>query len=149
MEAATVVGSWRLVRWRAVSEDDAGTVAVTYPMGEDADGLIHYSADGRMSVLIAAAGREPFASGDLLGGSVEERAAAFSGFLAYAGGYTMGDGFVTHRLEISSFPNWVGSEQLRYVARDGDQLFLSTDAILTSGTWRRSELTWTRIPGPA
>lgn len=149
MEASALIGTWRLVQWRAVSTDDAGEEAVTYPMGKDLDGLIHYTEDGRMSVLIAAAGREPFATDDVLGGSLDERAGAQASFIAYAGSYTVRDGVVTHRLEISSFPNWAGTDQVRYATCDGDRLVLSTGPMLTSGTRRRSELTWTRELSPS
>lgn len=148
MQPSEILGSWRLVYWHAVSERHGTVTAVAHPMGEDALGLLHYGADGRMSVLIAAANRPPFATDDFLGGSDEERAAALRGFIAYAGSYELGDGFVTHRLEVSSFPNWVGTDQVRFTRLDGDRLVLSTSPILTSGRTRRSELAWSRLPAP-
>lgn len=102
-----------------------------------------------MSVLVAAADRKPFATDDFLGGSADEQAAAHGSFLVYAGSYTVGDGVVTHKPEMSSFPNWVGTGQVPYVTYDGDRLVLSTGPILTSGTRRRSELTWTRELEPS
>lgn len=149
MDASDLVGTWRLVHWRAVSEGDGGAAQTTYPMGEDARGFIHYGADGRMSVLIAAADRASFAVDDLLGGTDGERAAAFGSFVAYAGTFTVGEGAVTHQLDISLFPNWVGTQQERFATLEGDRLVLSTAPILTAGAWRRSELEWARIPNPA
>ena len=149
METTTLVGTWRLLEWRAVHDHDRSGTTVTHPLGREVRGLLHYGADGRMSVLIAAEGRSPFATDDFLGGTEQERAAAFSGFIAYAGTYAVRDGAVTHTLEISSYPNWVGSDQVRFAVVRNDRLVLSTEPILTSGTKRTSELTWVKITDPS
>jgi hypothetical protein len=57
---------------------------VTYPMGANARGYLLHTADGRFSVTISRVGRPPFAAGDLLGGTTEEKARAVEGFVAYA-----------------------------------------------------------------
>lgn len=134
-------GSWRLRSWLSQSEDGG----VIHPMGEQPRGLLHYHPGGRMSVLIAAGDRAPFAQNDLLAGSLAEKASGFESFIAYAGTYETGDGTVTHHLEISSFPNWVGTAQKRYAHFAGDTLTLSTDLLPQRGKLRRAVLVWDRI----
>ena len=141
MDPDAFLGTWRLRSWRAESDDGE----VIHPLGERVQGLIHYHAGGRMSVLIAAPDRPRFATDDLLAGSAAEKAAAFESFIAYAGSFEVGDGFVTHRLEVCSFPNWVGTEQKRYAALTGDTLTLSTDPIPQRGKPRRAVLVWERV----
>ncbi len=44
---------------------------------------------------------------------------------------------VIHQLELSLFPNWVGSDQERWVELAGDRLMLSASPLLT-GKQQRS-----------
>ncbi len=50
-----------------------------------------------------------------------------AGYLAYAGSYTLDGMTVTHHVEMSLFPNWIGTDQVRAIAilENGD-LELST-----------------------
>ena len=116
-----LVGAWRLVSW----ENQADDGRVTHPMGTDAIGSLLYTADGRFSVTISRPGRAGFAAGDLLSGTTEEQARAVEGFVAYAGRYSFHGDRVIHHVELSLFPNWVGSDQQRWVEFAGDRLTLS------------------------
>jgi Lipocalin-like domain len=76
-----------------------------------------------------------------------ERAAAFSSYLAYCGSYEISGDVVVHRVAMSSFPNGVGSEQMRFHELSGDELVLRTaplviggDSIVNELRWRREEL---------
>ena len=102
----SVVGTWRLKRWE--TRDAEGRVA--YPLGPNAVGYLIYTPEGHVSVSIMRADRLAFAGDDLLAGAPEERAAAAAGYVAYAGRYEVRGGAVVHRVELSLFPNWVGSE---------------------------------------
>jgi hypothetical protein len=82
----------------------------------DAVGYLIYTADGRFSVMISRAGRPGFAANDLFGGTMPERA---QGFVAYAGRYRFDGDRVVHHVELSLFPNWVGSDQERAVELSG------------------------------
>lgn len=134
------VGTWRLISW----ENRAASGRVTYPLGRDLSGYILYTADGHMSVAIAAAGRPRFATGDLLGGTEEERALAAKTYVSYAGTYEIGDGEIIHHVQVSLFPNWVGDAQRRFFELDGDRLTLSTAPMVLAGTERRAYLIWER-----
>jgi hypothetical protein len=139
--ADALVGAWRLVSW----ENRAADGQVTYPMGPDALGSLLYTADGRFSVTISRVGRAPFAAGDLLGGGTEEKARAVEGFVAYAGRYSFQGDRVIHHVELSLFPNWVGSDQERWVELAGDRLTLSASPLLLAGKWQVPRLVWERV----
>jgi hypothetical protein len=74
------VGSWDLAAWRRL---EGGTV--TYPLGEDATGLLIYTPDHKMAVQIIAANRRAISTEDDIDGDPQERAAAYSTCLAYFG----------------------------------------------------------------
>lgn len=136
-----LVGGWRLLSW----ENRATDGQVTYPMGIDALGALLYTADGRFSVTISRRGREGFAAGDLLSGTSEEKARAVEGFVAYAGRYSFHGDRVIHHVELSLFPNWVGSDQERWVELAGNRLILSASPLLLAGKLQVPRLIWERV----
>jgi hypothetical protein len=136
-----LVGAWRLVSW----ENRAADGQVTHPMGTDAIGYVIYTADGRFSITISRRGRARFAAGDLLSGTTEEKAQAMEGFVAYAGRYSFHGDRVIHHVELSLFPNWVGSDQQRWVELTGDRLTLSASPLLLAGKPQVPRLVWERV----
>ena len=140
-----LVGAWRLVSW----ENRAADGQVTYPMGTDALGSLLYTASGRFSVTISRRGRAGFAAGDLLSGTTEEQARAVEGFVAYAGRYSFHGDRVIHHVELSLFPNWVGTDQERWVELAGNHLTLSASPLLLAGKQQVPRLLWERVnPSP-
>ena len=139
MEPNPLIGTWRLVTYEAHAGDE-----VSYPLGEDAAGYIMYTPDGYMSVLIMAAGRTNFASDDILGGTDAEKLEAASTFISYCGGYEFLGDRVIHKIETAFYPNRVGTEQVRYVRRDGDELVLTTPPMVIRGQSRSGRLIWER-----
>jgi Lipocalin-like domain len=136
-----VVGAWRLVSWETRAADGE----VTYPMGTDTLGYVIYAADGRFSVTISRRDRAEFAAGDLLGGTTQEKARAVQGFVAYAGRYSFLGDRVIHHVELSLFPNWVGSNQERWVELAGRRLTLSASPLLLGGKRQVPRLVWERV----
>jgi lipocalin-like protein len=118
------IGTWRLVSYE--SWDEAG--GVEYPLGREVVGQLMYDAEGNMSALVAGANAPPFASGDVGGGTDAEVRAAFDGFFAYFGTYSfnLSAGTIIHHVRSASFPNWTGTEQVRYFKAEGQRLVLST-----------------------
>jgi hypothetical protein len=139
-----LVGAWRLVSW----ENRAADGQVTHPMGTDILGYLLYTADGRFSVTISRRDRAGFAAGDLLGGTTEEKAGAMEGFVAYAGRYSFHGDRVIHHVELSLFPNWVGSDQPRWVELAENQLTLSASPLLLAGKQQVPRLVWKRVDPP-
>ena len=136
-----LVGAWQLLSW----ENRAADGRVTYPMGTDALGCLLYTASGRFSVTISRRGRAGFAAGDLLSGTTEEQVRAVEGFVAYAGRYSFHADRVVHHVELSLFPNWVGSDQERWVELAGNRLILSARPLQLAGQLQVPRLVWERV----
>lgn len=125
-----LVGTWKLLSY------DVGT---THPMGRDPVGLLIYTGDGRMSLQAMHPGRPRFVGEASTGhehGTPEEVASAYRGYIAYFGTYEVNEGgSVTHRIEGSLFPNWVGRDQIELFKLSGDRLEFDIDPIRY--TWKR------------
>jgi hypothetical protein len=48
-------------------------------------------------------------------------------------------------VELSQFPNWVGTDQKRTVELSGDLLILSASPLLLAGTQQVPRLVWERV----
>jgi hypothetical protein len=144
VHAHALVGAWRLVSW----ENQAADGQVTYPMGTDPNGYVIYAANGRFSITISRRGRAGFAAGDLLSGTAEEQVRAMEGFVAYAGRYSFDGDRVIHHVELSLFPNWVGTDQERWVELAGDRLILRASPLLLAGKPQVPRLVWERVDPP-
>jgi len=108
-------------------------------------GYLIYSSEGYMSVSFMKAGRTEFASGDIRGGSVEEKIEAFNGYISYSGRFEVSEDTVTHVIEVSLFPNWIGERQERYYELSNDRLTLSTPLQLVGGMKLSSHLVWEKV----
>ena len=137
-----LIGTWRLISWENRSIDGR---QINYPVGKDAVGYIMYNPEGYMSVTIMRPNRMKFASGDLLGGSTEEKVQAASSYVSYCGRYEFQGDKVIHHVELSLFPNWVGVDQARLVELRGNRLTLSTRPILLEGKQQTAHLLWERV----
>jgi hypothetical protein len=142
MTSNPLIGTWRLISWENRSVDGQ---KITYPLGKDAVGYIMYNEDGYMFVAISRPNREKFTVGDLLGGSTEEKVQAANTYVSYCGRYEFRGDTVTHHVDLSLFPNWVGVEQERLVEFRGNRLTLSTRPILLGGIQRTAHLIWERV----
>ena len=118
-------------------------------MGEAPDGLLTYTAEGTMIGIMGPGDRPRFATDDVTGGSAEEQAQAFATFIAYGGRYAVDGDTVTHTVETSLFPNWIGTEQRRRFALsdDGRMLTLTSPPLVLGGATRIQRLVWERV-GP-
>lgn len=128
MQNKMLVGTWRFIS--LVGRSSKGEVY--YPYGENLFGRLMYDAKGHMSVLLMRPDRPKFASGDMMKGTPDEIKAAFEGFDAYCGTYEVDaeKGTVTHHVQGSKFPNWVGTDQVRFFEVSGDQLRITAPPIL-------------------
>lgn len=140
-----LLGSWRLRGWVAIADDGSQSV----PMGEAPEGLLVYSDDGTMVGIMGPAARPRFASDDVTGGTDDERARAFATFIAYGGRYQIEGDTVSHDVETSLFPNWIGTVQQRRweLAENGRLLTLTSPPLALGGVVRVQRLTWERA-GP-
>jgi hypothetical protein len=141
LSAAQLVGTWRLLRWQTLIEGGS----TGGPLGETPLGYVVYTQDGRMLTTISRVDRAPI-GGDLLSGPDAGRLEAFASFVAYSGTFRVEGASVIHTVEMSLFPDWVGSEQRRSVelSPDGQRLTLSTQ-LAAGGRSGRQVLTWERL----
>jgi len=135
------IGTWRLVSFHTKRADGQ----VKYPLGRDAAGYIIYNEDGYVSVAIMNANRSKFASGDIFGGTTEEKVAAADTYISYCGRYEIQEGKVIHHIEVSFFPNWIGADQERIFEFDGERLSLSTPPFLVGGVQQTAHMVWERV----
>jgi len=137
-----LTGTWKLVS-ASGSTDKGGTIKDAY--GPNPTGILTFTADGRMMVIIAMDGRKPLSVADRVSAPVDERADAFSTFIAYAGRYTLEGDKETVRIDVSSLQNWVGTDQVRFVSLHGDRVTLRTLPMLRGGVLQTFELVWERL----
>jgi hypothetical protein len=133
------VGAWRLVSWTSTAGG-----RTNFPFDADAKGLLVYTADGQMSVFLSRSNRSAFARPESNAGTADEKVAAFDSCFAYAGTFPVVEGRVMHRLEHCTFPNWIGTEQVRFVRFEGDRLILETPPLPSGSGNAVSRLVWER-----
>ncbi len=138
-----LVGSWKLISFH--SQDSTGKTA--YPFGRDAQGRLIYEPDGRMAVQLMDPNRPGFTSDDPLVTSEAEVRAAFGGYTAYYGTYSVNPDAqtITHHIEAALLPNWAGSDQQRHFEFDGKYLTLKGPLRL-GGIQGMVSLVWERLP---
>ena len=133
------VGTWRLVS--VETRDENGE---PFRHGRRT-GYLLYSGEGYVSVAFMKVGRPVFASGDIRGGTVEEKMAAVEGYVSYCGRFEVRGDIVVHNIEVSLFPNWVGVSQERLYEFEGDLLTLRTPLMLLGGRQLSTHVIWERV----
>jgi hypothetical protein len=138
-----LVGSWKLVSFH--SKDPSGQTS--YPFGKDAQGRLIYEPDGRMAVQLMNPNRPRFTSDDPTVTSEAEVRAAFVGYTAYYGTYSVNpdDRTIVHHIEAALLPNWVGTDQQRHFEFNGKYLTLKGPLTL-GGVQGVVSLVWERLP---
>ena len=131
-----LVGAWELVNYEIIAADG------TRRPGAYDRGQISYDASGRMSAHLMHSSNQAEASPQ----TDELRGQAFRRYLGYYGPFVVDEakGIVTHIVDGSSNPSWVGSRQVRYYALSDDNAQLTLmlkDAngrVTQSLVWKRS-----------
>ncbi len=117
--------SWELVRYQ--SEDKEGNIL--YPLGEDAKGVIIFTADNQLSVHITAADRVNKISLEKLDSynTEAEKEMARIGYHGYSGPFNLDEkeSVLTTHVKISVLSEYIGSDQNRKAKIEGDKLYLS------------------------
>jgi lipocalin-like protein len=139
-----IAGTWHLISWEL--HDDRGHVS--YPMGRQPDGRLMYTQDGFMCVLITGRDRRRTVPGDAALGIPDATITAARRSISYAGTYERTGDAIVHHVELSTFPDWNGTDQHRLIAwRDG-HLVLYTPPSLVGGKQQAAYLTWERLKKP-
>lgn len=136
-----ITGRWDVVSWEQLYDDSRRQL----PMGEQLEGFIRYEADGDMVCMICRRDRRRFEQGGQWNAPDAEKAAAYSSMLSYAGRWSVEGDTVSHEVQFSLFPNWVGGVQKRRfrTLENGD---LALEARLEENTpeARTARLVWRR-----
>ena len=135
------VGTWKLLSFTSRTEDGR----IDYPLGKDVIGYITYTSESIMSVSIMSPNRPLFYSGTRKSGTTEEKSTAFDGYVSYCGRFDVLDEKVVHHIELSLFPNWVGTDKERFFEFRRNKLTLSTPPFLLEGEKHTAHLVWQRI----
>ena len=136
--AADFIGTWRLLDYSLIHDDGV----VEKPWGTDVRGYLLYSAEGYMSGNLGPARRRR---------GVIERIAPTARprrnrrYIAYTGRYSVQGDTVTHHVEASLFPLWVGRDEVRHYTFDGDKLTLRTGPLKSGHHTLIAQLTWQRV----
>jgi hypothetical protein len=72
-----------------------------------------FSSDGRFSIMFHRAEMPKIAANNRNQGTPEENKAIVSGMISLYGSYTVANKELIMKVEGSSYPNWVGTEQRR------------------------------------
>jgi len=138
-----LVGLWMMVKYYVKFEDGHEI----FPLGEDAEGYIYYSPEGFVSGVMMAGNRPAFTTGDRLSASNEEKAAAWDGYVTYAGFYELeaSNERVIHKIRASLYPNWSGEDQYRYINRlENGHIELTAHFDEAKGVRRSAIVEWRR-----
>jgi hypothetical protein len=139
-ELGPLIGSWRLVSVEATFSDTGERVAT---FGAAPNGRMVLTSTARIMFLITRSDRHP-ATNDAA------RATLFSETIAYSGAVRLQNpGVFVTTVEISLFPEEVGTEKLRHFIVDGDRLIIrrpEQTSRVTLGRLAVSNLVWTREP---
>ncbi len=137
------VGVWRLASIRDRLPD--GRVEDHPDFGPDVDGVLLYTASGRVSVQFMRVARKPWKREEAPTGA--ERADACRGYGAYAGRFEVDGaaGAVRHHVETALIPNRVGTTLTRFFSFEGDRLTLRPPPFRRRGMKVERSLVWKRI----
>ncbi len=132
-----LAGAWELVNYEIIAADGSRRPGA-YDRGQ-----ITYDGSGRMSAQLMNSANKAEQTPQ----TDDARAAAYRRYLGYYGPFVVDEarGIVTHIVDGSSNPSWVGSRQVRYyeLSADNQQLTLSlrdaSGRTTQSLVWKRSK----------
>lgn len=123
IERERLIGVWRLVSFETQTEDGE----VDRPSGDAPLGRLVYTAGGVMSAHLGRGDRPSFSA---LGEDAASRAlGAMKTHFSYAGRWRLEGDKVFHEVDMSISPDWVGTEKMRRVAFDGEDLILTDETL--------------------
>lgn len=135
-----LVGTWTLVS--VVNTRPDGTKYD--PTGGKAAGVMMFDNTGHFSSLNIRFDIPKLASNNRQEGTTEEFKAVAQGVLSYFGAYSLDDNgkVLTQHVEISSFPNYNGTNRIWAITLTGDELTIASQAAASGGA---NEIKWKRV----
>ena len=137
--AKDLVGTWKPVSVVVTGPDGRRSE----PFGPSPNSILTFDANGRFVLVNTRPDLPKFVSNNRMQGTAEENKAIVQGSIAYFGTYSVVEKVIVEKVEGSTWPNWVGTEQKRpIISLTGDELKLSTPAASIGGT---AENTYKRV----
>jgi hypothetical protein len=137
--ARDLVGTWKSVSTIVTGPDGRKSE----PFGPNPNSTLVFDANGRFVIVNTRPDLPKFASNNRMQGTAEENKAVVQGSIAYFGTYSVVDKVIIQKVEGSTWPNWIGTDQKRpIISFMGDDMKLSTPAASVGGT---AENTYKRI----
>jgi lipocalin-like protein len=130
-----LIGTWRIVVFEDRKDEKDPNSEWTYPYGKNPKGYFVYDETGHVTIqIMRAPPPAKFASGDDKKPTLDEAKAAYEGYVAYFGTYTIDEAShsVIHHVEGSLGPSYIGTDQKRPFELSGDRLIIGDQK-----TWRR------------
>ncbi len=127
-----LIGTWTVVGWEQANKDGSKFQR----FGANPKGVNIFDANGRFIAMFARSDLPKIASGNPSNPTPEEAKAIVGGAISYFGTYTVDEGSktITLRVEASSFPNQLGSEQKRTITSlTADELKYSNPVAISGG----------------
>jgi lipocalin-like protein len=135
-----LIGGWTLAKLDAMVDGKKSD-----PFGPTPKGYMNFDGSGRFSIQIYRPGVAKFAANNRMKGTDGEYKAVGQNSIAYFGTYKVNekDGVMEMHVEQSSYPNWDGADQKRFLKLAGDQLTITNPVTPTGGTgvlvWKRAK----------
>jgi hypothetical protein len=124
-----IVGIWQLKQTKGV--DDDGNVQPP-PFGPVPNGIVCFQADGRMYCV-------------LCDGRAELPPDEPRQYISYVGNYTFQGDTLSTRVDTSSDPSRIDSDQIRTVRFENGGMTLAPPRRLYAGVMQHQELFWERV----
>ena len=141
-----LAGCWDLVECTFTATNGI----VRTPWGASPRGVLVVTPSGGWSAHGGRAHRAPLASEQA---TPEEKQRAFDEYFSYFGRIVRvddGEGIIVTAVDGATDPNWIGTEQLRYLdACDDDTIVLRTPPLALAGSQVIGRMAWRRRHGGA
>jgi hypothetical protein len=130
-----LIGTWRIVAFEDRKDKNDPNSEWTYPYGKNPKGYFVYDETGHVMIqMMRTPPPSKFVSGHDNKPTPQEALAAYNGYVAYFGKYTVDEArhVVIHHVEGSLGPSYVGTDQERPFELLGDRLIIGDQK-----TWQR------------
>ncbi|MCO6416820.1 lipocalin-like domain-containing protein [Siccirubricoccus sp. KC 17139] len=124
-----IIGCWRLVQVRATGAD--GAPITDHQYGPSPMGIVQFTPE-RMHAAV----------GD---GRAEMPPGKTRFWVSYGGPWRFDGAVLVTKVDVTSMPDRMGTDQVRQVRADGTRIWLSPPAREVDGVLHRLELQWERV----
>src|SRR4029079_14481888 len=131
--------------WIAVSNVAEQGGVKSEPYGPAPNGMLIFEPNGHYGLVLSRKDVPKFASNNRTKGTPDENKAAVQGTISHFGRYTVNEAAksIVFHIDLSTYPNFNGTEQKRSFELVGDQLKYTVPAFSGGGTavavWRRAK----------